>query len=375
MKYSIFLIAGEVSGDMYGAKIVEKIKTINPEIHFCGLGGKRMKEAGVNLIEHTDKLSVMGIPDVIKKIFFFKKLLYTTIDQINKVQPKAIILIDYPGFNLRLAKKIKKKSIPVYYYIPPKVWAWKKKRIKDIKKYIDEVFYIFPFEEHIYKELNIKSEYVGNPLIELISCTDKNSDKIINWRKQKKVALLPGSRQQEIRYILPSLLTLIEKYDVDTSFIIASPNNSISKQIQKYLNDYPKNLENVSIVESQTLEVLKQADAAIITSGTATLEAALLNVPHFLIYKTNWVTYLFAKVFVNLKFYGLVNLLLSRNVSAEVIQYNVNTRRLTVELDRLFNFQVTEKMKRDFESIKNLLGSKITSEIIANKIVKLNPSD
>ena len=375
MKYSIFLIAGEVSGDMYGAKIVEKIKTINPEIHFCGLGGKRMKEAGVNLIEHADKLSVMGIPDVIKKIFFFKKLLYKTIDQINKVQPKAIILIDYPGFNLRLAKKIKKKSIPVYYYIPPKVWAWKKKRIKDIKKYIDEVFYIFPFEEHLYKELNIKSEYVGNPLIELISSTDKNSSKIINWRKQKKVALLPGSRQQEIRYILPSLLTLIENYDVDTSFIIASPNNSISKQIQKYLNDYPKNLENVSIVESQTLEVLKQADAAIITSGTATLEAALLNVPHFLIYKTNWATYLFAKVFVNLKFYGLVNLLLSRNVSAEVIQYNVNTRRLTLELDRLFNFQVTEKMKRDFESIKNLLGSKITSEIIANKIVKLNPSD
>ena len=375
MKYSIFLIAGEVSGDMYGAKIVEKIKTINPEIHFCGLGGKRMKEAGVNLIEHADKLSVMGIPDVIKKIFFFKKLLYKTIDQINKVQPKAIILIDYPGFNLRLAKKIKKKSIPVYYYIPPKVWAWKKKRIKDIKKYIDEVFYIFPFEEHLYKELNIKSEYVGNPLIELISCIDKNSSKIINWRKQKKVALLPGSRQQEIRYILPSLLTLIENYDEDTSFIIASPNNSISKQIQKYLNDYPKNLENVSIVESQTLEVLKQADVAIITSGTATLEAALLNVPHFLIYKTNWVTYLFAKVFVNLKFYGLVNLLLSRNVSAEVIQNEVNTRRLTVELDRLFNFQVAEKMKSDFETIKNLLGSKVTSEIIANKIVKINPSD
>ena len=375
MKYSIFLIAGEVSGDMYGAKIVEKIKTINPEIYFCGLGGKRMKQAGVNLIEHADKLSVMGIPDVIKKIFFFKKLLYKTIDQINKVQPKAIILIDYPGFNLRLAKKIKKKSIPVYYYIPPKVWAWKKKRIKDIKKYIDEVFYIFPFEEHLYKELNIKSEYVGNPLIELISCTDKNSGKIINWRKQKKVALLPGSRQQEIRYILPSLLTLIENYDVDTSFIIASPNNSISKQIQKYLNDYPKNLENVSIVESQTLEVLKQADVAIITSGTATLEAALLNVPHFLIYKTNWVTYLFAKVFVNLKFYGLVNLLLSRNVSAEVIQNEVNTRRLIAELDRLFNFQVAEKMKRDFESIKSLLGSKITSEIIANKIVNLNPSD
>ena len=375
MKYSIFLIAGEVSGDMYGAKIVEKIKTINPEIHFCGLGGKRMKEAGVNLIEHADKLSVMGIPDVIKKIFFFKKLLYKTIDQINKVQPKAIILIDYPGFNLRLAKKIKKNSIPVYYYIPPKVWAWKKNRIKDIKKYIDEVFYIFPFEEHLYKKLNIKSEYVGNPLIELIACSDKNSGEIINWKKQKKVALLPGSRQQEIRYILPSLLTLIENYDEDTSFIIASPNNSISKQIQKHLNDYPKNLDNVSIVESQTLEVLKQADAAIITSGTATLEAALLNIPHFLIYKTNWVTYLFAKVFVNLKFYGLVNLLLSRNVSVEVIQNEVNTRRLIAELDRLFNFQVAEKMKRDFESIKSLLGSKITSEIIANKIVNLNPSD
>ena len=174
--------------------------------------------------------------------------------------------------------------------------------------------------------------------------------------KAKKVALLPGSRQQEIRYILPSLLTLIENYDVDTSFIIASPNNSISKQIQKHLNDYPKNLENVSIVESQTLEVLKQADVAIITSGTATLEAALLNVPHFLIYKTNWVTYLFAKVFVNLKFYGLVNLLLSRNVSVEVIQNEVNTRRLIAELNRLFNFQVAEKMTRDFESIKKFVG-------------------
>ena len=134
-------------------------------------------------------------------------------------------------------------------------------------------------------------------------------------------------------------------------------------------------MENVSLVESQTLEVLKQADAAIITSGTATLEAALLNVPFFLIYKTNWATYLFAKVFVNLKFYGLVNLLLSRNVSAEVIQNEVNTRRLTVELDRLFNFQVAEKMKSDFETIKNLLGSKVTSEIIANKIVKLNQMD
>ena len=198
MNNCIFIIAGEVSGDMFGANLVSKILAINSQITFYGLGGDKMRQSGVELIEHTDKLSVMGTFEVIRKIFFFKKLLKKTLNEIDKYNPKAIILIDYPGFNLRLAKKME-KSIPIYYYIPPKVWAWRKRRINDIQKYVDEVFYIFPFEEEIYKKLNLKTEYVGNPLVELTSKINEESDANISWSKSKKVALLPGSRRQEIK--------------------------------------------------------------------------------------------------------------------------------------------------------------------------------
>ena len=375
MNKCVFIIAGEVSGDMFGASLVSKILAINPKINFYGLGGNKMRQAGVDLIEHTDKLSVMGTFEVLRKIFFFKKLLKKTIKQIDKYSPKAIILIDYPGFNLRLAKKIKKKSIPIFYYIPPKVWAWKKRRINDIQKYIDEVFYIFPFEDKIYKKKNLKSEYVGNPLVELISSIKENTDDSISWNKQKRVALLPGSRSQEIKYILPIFLSFVNNYDNDTSFVIAAANECICDEIRIYLDNFPKKIENVSLVTFKTLSVLKQADAAIITSGTATLEAALLNTPHLLIYKGSWLTSFVAKVFVNLKYYGLVNLLLDREVSVEIIQKEISIERLRNELDKLFEDKFTSKMKNDFLLIKHLLGSKKSSEIVAKKIMNIISSN
>lgn len=369
MNNCIFIVAGEVSGDMFGANLVRKILAINSKITFYGLGGDKMRQSGVGLIEHTDNLSVMGTFEVIRKVSFFKKLLKKTLNEIDKYNPKAIILIDYPGFNLRLAKKMKKKSIPIYYYIPPKVWAWRKRRINNIKKYIDEVFYIFPFEEEIYKKLNLKTEYVGNPLVELTSKIIEESDANIFWSKSKKVALLPGSRRQEVKYILPIFLSLVDKYDKDASFVIAAPNCFIMNQIQDYLNNYSKKFENISLVTGQTLSVLKQADAAIITSGTATLESALLDTPHLLIYKGSWLTSVFAKVFVNLKYYGLVNLLLGREVSIELIQNEISIERLIKELDRLFDVRFADKMKNDFQLIKHLLGSKNSSEVIAKKII------
>ena len=369
MNNCIFIVAGEVSGDMFGANLVSKILAINSKITFYGLGGDKMRQSGVGLIEHTDNLSVMGTFEVIRKLFFFKKLLKKTLNEIDKYNPKAIILIDYPGFNLRLVKKMKKKSIPIYYYIPPKVWAWRKRRINDIKKYIDEVFYIFPFEEEIYNKLNLKTEYVGNPLVELTSKINEESDVNIFWSKSKKVALLPGSRRQEVKYILPIFLSLVDKYDKDVSFVIAAPNHFIRNQIQECLNNYSKKFENISLVTSQTLSVLKQADAAIITSGTATLESALLDTPHLLIYKGSWLTSVFAKVFVNLKYYGLVNLLLGREVSTELIQNEISIERLIKELDKLFDVRFTDKMKNDFQLIKHLLGSKNSSEVIAKKII------
>ena len=366
MSKSILLVAGEVSGDMHGADLVKALRSQDENLSFLGLGGDAMQRQDVKLLEHTNQLSVMGFSEVIFKIFFFKKLIRRIKKIVNEEQPMAIILIDYPGFNLRLAKKLNKSSVPIYYYIPPKLWAWKKNRIKYLRKYIKKLFVIFPFEYDFYKKQNLNVEYAGNPLVQQISNLE---EKEIIWNAEYKVALLPGSRLQEIKNILPIMLDVTEKLiKHNISYIIAAPNKHIANEISKY-----PQAKDLRLIIDDTLSVVKHADVAIITSGTATLEAALLDTPHLLVYRTSRITFWLAKKFLKLKYIGLVNIILQKIACIELIQNQLTSENLSKELEKLLlHKENKEKMSIEFRKLRELLGSQLSSDIIAKSILESN---
>ena len=369
MNKSILLVAGEVSGDMYGADLVKALKQRQSGLSFFGLGGDMMQDCGVKLLEHTNNLAIMGFSEVLPKIFFFRKLIKKIEKAIKKNAPVAIVLIDYPGFNLKLSKKLKNSSIPIYYYIPPKVWAWRKKRVNTLKKYVDKLFVIFPFEDSLYKSEGINVEYVGNPLIQQISkMSFKNEENTyFDADADYKVALLPGSRIQEIKNMFPIMLETTKKFsEKNISFVVAAPNEYIEKKILELSNAF-------KICVDSTLSVVKNADAAIITSGTASLEAALLKTPHILIYRTSKITFWLIKKFLKIRHVGLVNIILKKSVCPEILQDALTPSNLSKELDiLLFQKRVREDMTQEFEKITELLGSKSSPDIIAERILEVS---
>ena len=369
MSKSILLIAGEISGDMYGADLAKALKQRQPDLDFFGLGGDAMQDCDVKLLEHTNSLAIMGFSEILPKIIFFGKLIKKIEKEIKEKEPIAIVFIDYPGFNLKLAKKLKNLAVPKYYYIPPKVWAWRRKRINTLKKYVDKLFVIFPFEKSLYKAEDINVEYVGNPLIHQISKVNFKNEEDTYFDKDAKykVALLPGSRIQEIKNMLPVMLKTAKRLsDQNISFVIAAPNEYIEEKILEFTDVF-------KIYVDATLSIVKNADAAIITSGTASLEAALLKTPHILIYRTSKITFWLVKKFLKIRYVGLVNIILKKSVCPEILQDALTPSNLSQELETLlFQKKIREDMSQEFEKISELLGTKSSPDIIAERILEVN---
>ena len=359
MKKSLLVVAGEASGDMHAAAVLAELKKRNPDIHCWGIGGDKLLEQGMRLIYHAKKMDVLGFVEVIKRYPFFKKVFNELLTKVDREKPDAALLIDYPGFNLRLAKELKQRGIKVLYYICPQVWAWKKDRIPLMAETIDRLMVIFPFEVDVFKDVDLTVDFVGHPMLKELreARTAKSQD--LPWGEGKKIALLPGSREQEIRHILPGLLRTalqMEQSRLDVNFLIAVPaqREAMVKRMVQRGKIAPL---HCSVVSNCSREVLRQADAALVASGTATLEAALLGCPTVLVYKTNPITYALAKHFIQIKWLGIVNIIAEREIMPERIQHSMRPGELAVTVDPLMeDTPQRDTMIADFETIDGKLG-------------------
>lgn len=369
MKY--FLIAGEASGDLHGSNLIKAIKANDPDAEFVAWGGDLMRDAGALILKHYKELAFMGFLVVLQNlrtILNNEKLCRSQIEQFN---PDAVIFIDYPGFNLRIAKWAKKKAYKTIYYISPKVWAWKKGRAWKIKATIDKMFVIFPFEVSFYKEYDYEVEYIGNPLLDAIEQFQAKGQTFEEFTHQNSlsdkpiIALLPGSRKHEISHMLPPMLETAQKYP-DYQFVVAgAPAQDVA-----FYNEVAGD-QNINIVFGKTYELLNHSTAGLITSGTATLEAALFDVPQVVCYKGNPISFAIAKKLVDIKYISLVNLILDKEVVKELIQTDLTEKNISSELKLiLHNSEHKMLMLNDYEALRRDLGNAGASQRSAEIIVK-----
>ena len=364
MKY--YIIAGEASGDLHGSKVMESIKNLDKKAKFRFWGGEKMKGVGGEIVKHINHLSFMGFWEVLKNIKTILKNISFCKSDINTYQPDKIIYIDYPGFNMVIAKWAKINGFQNHFYISPQIWAWKESRIKKIKCYIDYLYVILPFEKEYYKkkhDLNV--HYVGHPLVEIISNEKKNEDLFPLTLTKPVIALLPGSRKQEIKKMMPVFKSVIHHFS-NYEFIIAGVSNISKEWYDKILKD-----DKIKIVYDKTYNLLKRSTAAIVTSGTATLETALFNVPQIVCYKSSLFSYLVGKIFIKLKFISLVNIIMEKEVVKELIQNDCTKRNIVYELSQLLKNENILRVKKEYEKLRSRLGEEETSLKVAKLITKV----
>tara|TARA_Y100000768_G_scaffold87573_1_gene62798 strand:+ start:1609 stop:2703 length:1095 start_codon:yes stop_codon:yes gene_type:complete len=364
MKY--YIIAGEASGDLHGSKVMESIKKLDKKAKFRFWGGEKMKGIGGEIVKHINQLSFMGFWEVLKNIKTILKNISFCKSDINTYQPDKIIYVDYPGFNMIIAKWAKINGFQNHFYISPQIWAWKESRIKKIKLYIDYLYVILPFEKEYYKkkhDLNV--HYVGHPLVEIISDERKNKDLFPLTLTKPVIALLPGSRKQEIKKMIPVFKSVIHHFS-NYEFIIAGVSNIGKEWYDEILKD-----DKIKIVYDKTYNLLKRSTAAIVTSGTATLETALFNVPQIVCYKSSLFSYLVGKLFIKLKFISLVNIIMEREVVKELIQKDCSKNNIVYELSKLLKKQNNLRVKNEYKKLRNRLGKKETSLKVAKLITKV----
>ncbi len=366
MKY--FIIAGERSGDMHAARLISELKKLDASADILAWGGNYMQDAGAQLLQHYRDISFMGLWEVIRNLGVIRRKLNLCKSHISNHQPDVLILVDFPGFNLRMAAFGKSLGIRTCYYISPKIWAWKKGRIKKIRRFVDQMLVILPFETTFYSELDYPVKYVGNPLVESIDSYSYDFTGLEEHKasKKKKVAVLPGSRAQEVEKAI-SVINQLATRRPEIQFLIAGVDNLPDEAYQGI-----ESLENVSIHYNKTYELLKIANAAIVTSGTATLEAAIIGTFQVVVYKTSWITYAIGKRLVNIEFISLVNLIAGRRVVEELIQADYNSDTILHHIDLLLNDKTEmARMENGYNEIKEKLGQKKAAKYAASEIIKM----
>ncbi|RXK87231.1 lipid-A-disaccharide synthase [Filimonas effusa] len=353
MKY--YIIAGEASGDLHGSNLVKELKQLDPGIQLRGWGGDLMQEAGVDIVKHYRDLAFMGfvevianLPTILRNLSFCKK-------DIAAFRPDALILIDYPGFNLRIAEWAKQQGMKVIYYISPQVWAWKENRVKKMRQHIDKMMVILPFEKDYFKnKWNWEVEYVGHPLVRVIDAVPANAPLSVQLPSNRPViALLPGSRKQEILKKLPLMLEVSKAFP-GYQFVVAKAPGQEDAFYESLLSPYT----NVSSVRNETYALLRKSKAALVTSGTATLETALFKVPEVVCYKGSNISYQIAKRLIRVKYISLVNLIMDKLVVKELIQQDLTTQNMIAELTELLtNPAKQQQLQKDYDQLHELLAA------------------
>tara|TARA_R110001583_G_scaffold109032_3_gene257698 strand:- start:1503 stop:2618 length:1116 start_codon:yes stop_codon:yes gene_type:complete len=368
MKY--YIISGEASGDLHGSNLMKALfnKDKKAEIRFWG--GDLMQEVGGTLAKHYRDLAFMGFAEVVLNLTtIFKNINFCKKD-ILQFKPDVLILIDYPGFNMRIAEFAKKEGIKVHYYISPQIWAWKENRIKKIKRDIDEMYVILPFEKDFYEtKHNFPVHFVGHPLIDAILNRQQIGETVFrekhNLSKKPIIALLPGSRKQEIKKMLSIMLKMASKF-TDYQFVIAGAPSQDFEFYQQFIKE-----DNVKFVSNKTYNLLSVSYAAIVTSGTATLETALFKVPEIVCYKTSWISYQIGMRLIDLKFISLVNLIMNKEVVKELIQNEFNEKNLEKELHKILNEDTRYQLFLDYFDLEKKLGGKGASNKVAELICNM----
>lgn len=352
MKY--FIVAGEISGDLHGANLVREIAVLDRQAEFKGVGGQHLKDIGVELLFGVERLAFMGFLEVVKNLRTIQKNFKEIKQSILKYKPDVVILIDYPGFNLRLAKWCKQQGFTVVYYISPKFWAWRGQRVQKVKMYVDLMLCILPFEIDFYKKHHYtKAYFVGHPLLDIIHQEESNK---IN---RNFVALLPGSRKQEIQTLLPIMLEVAAQFPQE-QFVVAG----LSPMKDLYTPELPK---NVIIEYDATYRILKKAKVAVVCSGTATLETALLDVPQVVVYKTSWLNYQIGKRVAKVQYISLPNLITNDRTVEELLQKDCNTKAISLELTKLLSNVSSEQ----YVALKEKLGNSEAAKNAAKYILEL----
>ncbi|HMR86750.1 MAG TPA: lipid-A-disaccharide synthase [Saprospiraceae bacterium] len=365
MKY--YIIAGEASGDLHGSNLMSSLNKKDMNAQFRFWGGDKMLAEGGNLVTHYRNMAFMGFLEVVKNLRTILGFLKTCKKDILTYQPDVLVLIDYPGFNLRIAKWAKKQGIKVVYYITPQVWAWHKSRVYDLGKYTDKLLVILPFEADFFKKYGFDSVYVGHPLLDAIEKFKPNDDFLSNINKSKPIiSLLPGSRKQEISVMLPIMLEAIQKSEMNV--IIAGASAIEPDFYQQIISKYSFST-TVHLIKDRTYDILSYADFALVSSGTATLETALFGVPQIVCYKGNAISYLIAKQLVDLKYISLVNLIADKEIVKELIQNDLTKENLLTQLDLLQKNKSV--IKNGYDQLKVMLGSKGASDRAASEIYQL----
>ena len=368
MKY--YIIAGEASGDLHASNLVAEIKKKDKKAEFRGCGGDLMKAQGVDLLKHYRTMAYMGFVEVAVNLRKVLNNIARVKKDIVDYQPDVVILVDYPGFNLRIANFAHEKGFKVVYYISPQIWAWKRRRVHQIKKSVDKMLVILPFEEEFYKRYGVDVTFVGNPLLDELAKVGTGNRSIFLRRnslgeRREIIALLPGSRRQEVTRTLPVMVKVASHFP-DYQFVIAGV-SSLDKSLYK---DIMGN-SDVFFVENQTYELLQNSSAALVTSGTATLETALFSVPEVVCYKATGLSYFLAKWMIKVNFISLVNLIMDKEVVKELIQGDLNEDNLVKEVDQLLhNGKRQRQLLEDYEELKDKLGNAGASEKAAVVIIE-----
>jgi lipid-A-disaccharide synthase len=365
----IFIIVGEASGDLHASNLVKELYKQSPGVEIEGWGGDLMQEAGVKILKHYRSLAFMGFAEVIMNIRTILRNFKICKESIETFKPDALILIDYPGFNLRMAEWAKARGIKVFYYISPQIWAWKEARVHKIGKFVDKMYCVLPFEKAFYKKHGYDVDFVGHPLLDVISDDRRfNNDE---FRKQHNlgekpiIAILPGSRKQEISTMLPVMLEAAQKIKTHQIIVAAAP----SQDISFYRSICPD--ESIPFIAGQTYNIMHAAEAGFVTSGTATLESALFGLKQVVCYKANPISYQIARRLIKVKYISLVNLIADRIIVKELIQGEMNPRRLFEELSLLIkNEDARKKMETDYAEIWKLLGGPGASAKTATSMLK-----
>ncbi|MBI5474780.1 MAG: lipid-A-disaccharide synthase [Ignavibacteriae bacterium] len=372
MTRRVLLIAGEPSGDLHGSGVVRELKKLSPDLEVFGVGGDKMKSEGMEIIYHISKLSFMGFVEVVKNLPTVRDVSRKLEDLLTKRRPDVVVLIDYPGFNLRFAKKVKQHGIRVLYYISPQVWAWHKSRVKSMRSLVDRMKVVFPFEVEIYKKENINVEFVGHPLAEKIGTQLSREEFFRRFGltpDRKLLALLPGSRRQEIENIFPTMVAAARRLrrELNTQVAVGVAPNLGASMVKAFAAG-----DEMTFIEHGTYDLMAHADAAIVTSGTATLETGWFGTPMSVVYKTSPITYVIGRALVGVPYIGLVNIVAGEKVVPEFVQHHLTAENLVREVTRqLTDNSYAAQMRQRLGAIKIKLGGPGASRKVASEILEL----
>ncbi|MCK5012899.1 MAG: lipid-A-disaccharide synthase [Candidatus Omnitrophica bacterium] len=370
----LVVVAGEASGDMHAAHLIETIHRLDPSITFSGLGGPKMKAAGVHLHEDLTKMAVVGFWEVVKHYKDIKRIFHLILKKIEEIHVDAVILVDYPGFNLRLARELKKRNIKVIYYISPQVWAWKQKRVHFIKKNVDKMLVLFQFEKNFYADFGVDVHFVGHPLIDTIKVHSAKESFLEskNLSADKlTIGILPGSREKEIENLLPIMLEaagILGQEFPQVQFLIMKAPTIARPSIERYLQNRSLTCQ---IVNGNIYDGINASDLCMVASGTATLETAILQKPMVVIYKTSLLTWILAKLFVKIANIGLVNVVAGNRIVPECVQFQATGQKIAGELKNIFTNELKiADIKTNLKSVKESLGPGGASLRAAEEILK-----